>query len=186
MGGGAGFPAAVRYSRRSWRRRQLNVTVFQLRCDHGGLGAWRLRAERCAEGPVLPAPRSSGLPPPADATPGSARGHSAEPGEELPAQPSPGPSLRSLAPPISSGLWLSGPVPSLSPAPLAEALPTFPSPLRCCGSFRCLRSQTPAPPSAPGAFLGSSPVPPSCERVPSVLRRLSGPFQFLTSPRLSH
>lgn len=105
MSGGAGFPAAVRYSSGLWRRRRLgSVTVARLPRDDGGHRARRLRAERCsreaairhggsfgAEGPVLSAPCSTGLPPAADATLGGTRGNDAEPGEVLLALPTPFP-----------------------------------------------------------------------------------------------
>lgn len=101
MNGGVGFPAAIRYSSGSWRLWQLkSITVAGLRSDDGGPRARRLRAERCsreaaiyhggsssAENPVLPAPRTTALPPAADATLGGAGGHGAEPGEELLAPP---------------------------------------------------------------------------------------------------
>lgn len=72
----------------------------------------------------------------------------------------------------------------ISPAPLAKAPPTFPSPpLKYCST-----SQPLAPPLAFGAFLTSSLgpsfgvyfslVPPFCVRISLVFRHLSGPFHF--------
>ena len=110
-------PFAVR-----WRLRR--VTVAGLRSDDGGLGARRLRAERCSrevaihhggssgtEGPVLPAPRSTALPPAADEALGGARGHGAEPGEELLTLPIsvPGSPGSPLVPPLDLWPRLSAP-----------------------------------------------------------------------------
>lgn len=145
------FPRAVCSLSGSWRRRRQlgSATALLLRRDDGGLGARRLRAERCgreaairhggssdAEEPVLSASRSPTVSPAADPTLGGAGGHGAQPGEELFALPtpvpgslpsSPGPALRSLAPPINPLLVFSSPFRFLRPAPLAKAPPTLPS-----------------------------------------------------------
>lgn len=138
MGGGAGFPAAVCSSSGSWRRRRRrrrlrSLTVARLRRVDGGLGARRLRAQRCsgeaavrrgwgsgAEGPVLSAPRPAALSPAADTTLDGAGGHGAEPGEELFALPTPVPGFGGLPRPRPR---IAGPASALGSAPQAPVWP---------------------------------------------------------------